>query len=125
MSLIEIDTVLVTLKRPKETVEIIPRWDFIQSRILRFYLCDNPGYQISPNFNFLGKKWSADDRHVGNNWSWRPYFFQLLALEAAGDCRRIVTSERYRDFGSEILCKTLPLRLDDHRLLMVDVMADE
>ncbi len=100
-------------------------WDFNQSRILRFFLCDNQGDQISPNFNFIGKQWAADASHVGDNWCWRPYFFQLLAMEVVGDRDRIATSERYRDFGSDVLCKTLSLRLDDHRLLMVDVMADE
>ncbi|MCQ8103063.1 EAL domain-containing protein [Methylomonas sp. SURF-2] len=100
-------------------------WNFAQSDVIRFYLCDNQGNQLSPDFSFLENQWFTDPRKIGFNWSWRPYFFQLLALEAAGDRDRIVTSERYRDFGSELLCKTLSLRLDADRILLVDIIADE
>ena len=100
-------------------------WNFNQSGVIRFYLCDNQGYQLSADFNFADDKWFTDPRKIGFNWSWRPYFFQLLALEASGDRDRIVTSERYRDFGSDFLCKTLSLRLDADRLLLVDIVATE
>jgi EAL domain-containing protein (putative c-di-GMP-specific phosphodiesterase class I) len=100
-------------------------WNFSQSGVIRFYLCDNQGYQTSPDFNFSENKWYTDPRKISFNWSWRPYFFQLLALEAAGDCNRIVTSERYRDFNSDLLCKTLSLRLDSERILLVDIVAAE
>lgn len=100
-------------------------WNFSQSNVIRFYLCDNQGYQLSPDFSFSEQKWFTDPRKIGFNWSWRPYFFQLLALEASGDKNRIVTSERYRDFGSDLLCKTLSLRLDPDRILLVDIIAAE
>lgn len=100
-------------------------WNFTQSHVIRFYMCDNQGYQLSPDFNFSGDSWFTDPRKIGFNWSWRPYFFQLLALETTGDRDRIVTSERYRDFGSELLCKTLSLRLDADRILLVDIIASE
>lgn len=100
-------------------------WNFSQSGVIRFYLCDDQGYQTSPDFNFNENKWFTDPRKIGFNWSWRPYFFQLLALEAAGDSNRIVTSERYRDFNSEVLCKTLSLRLDSGRILLLDIVAED
>lgn len=100
-------------------------WNFSQSGVMRFYLCDNLGYQTSPDFNFNDNKWYTDPRKIGFNWSWRPYFYQLLALEAASDGKRIVTSESYRDFNSEQLCKTLSLRLDDYRILLVDIVAED
>jgi len=100
-------------------------WNFTDSGVIRFYLCNNDGYQLSPDFNFSENKWFTDPRKIGFNWSWRPYFFQLLALEDSGDRNRIITSERYRDFGTELLCKTLSLRLDSDRILLVDVVASE
>ncbi len=100
-------------------------WNFNQSGVIRFYLCDNQGYQLSPDFNFEADKWYTDPRKIGFNWSWRPYFFQLLVLEATGDCNRIVTSERYRDFSTDLMCKTLSLRLDNERILLVDIVAAE
>ena len=103
----------------------LANWNFTQSGVIRFYLCDNQGYQTSPDFNFAEDKWYTDPRKIGYNWCWRPYFFQLLALESVDDPHRIITSERYRDFGSDLLCKTLSLRLDADRILLVDIVATE
>lgn len=103
----------------------LAKWNFSQSNIARFYLCDNDGRQISPNFNFTESRWYTDPRKIGFNWSWRPYFFQLIALENCGDCERIVTSERYHDFDTDLLCKTLSLRLDVDRILLVDIIVGE
>ncbi len=100
-------------------------WNFTQSGVVRFYLCDNQGNQISADFNFVEDRWFTDPRKIGFNWSWRPYFFQLLALEISGDRGRIVTSERYRDFSTDLLCKTLSLRLDAERILLVDTLAND
>lgn len=97
---------------------------FEQSGVLRFYLCNNEGDQISSNFNFTDTKWFEDSKQLGFNWAWRPYFYQLLALESAQDSYRLVTSERYRDFNTDILCKTLSLRLDDERILLIDIAAE-
>lgn len=97
---------------------------FEQSGVLRFYLCNNEGDQISSNFNFAEAKWFEDATQLGYNWAWRPYFYQLLALESAKDSYRIVTSERYRDFNTDTLCKTLSLRLDDERILLIDIAAE-
>ncbi len=100
-------------------------WNFTQSGVIRFYLCNNQGDQISPDFNFNENQWYTDPRKISFNWSWRPYFFQLLALENCGDHNRIVTSERYRDFETSLLCKTLSLRLDSERILLVDTVAND
>lgn len=97
---------------------------FEKSGVLRFYLCNNEGDQISSNFNFADGKWFEDDTQFGFNWAWRPYFYQLLALESAKDSYRIVTSERYRDFNTDVLCKTLSLRLDDQCILLIDIAAE-
>jgi EAL domain-containing protein (putative c-di-GMP-specific phosphodiesterase class I) len=103
----------------------LAKWNFSLSNIARFYLCDNDGRQISPNFNFNENQWFTDPRKIGFNWSWRPYFFQLIALESLGDCGRIVTSERYHDFDTDLLCKTMALRLDAERILLTDVIVSD
>ena len=101
-------------------------WTFEETGILRFYLCDNQGIQTSPNFNFSKNQWYADPLKVGFNWSWRSYFYYLIAMEQteADDLHNFVTSERYKDFNSEQLCKTLSIRLDSERILLVDIKAE-
>ncbi|HEY8098545.1 MAG TPA: EAL-associated domain-containing protein, partial [Methylobacter sp.] len=115
------------LKKALETdfsLNKLPAQPFEKSGVLRFYLCNNEGDQISANFNFAGGKWFEDAAQLGFNWAWRPYLYQLLALESAKDSYRVVTSERYRDFNTDILCKTLSLRLDDERILLIDIAAE-
>jgi len=115
------------LKKSLETdfhINKLSAHPFEKSGILRFYLCNNEGDQISSNFNFTESEWFEDPAQIGFNWAWRPYFYQLLALESAKDSYRLVTSERYRDFNSDMLCKTLSLRLDDERILLIDIAAE-
>lgn len=103
----------------------LAKWNFTQSNITRFYMCDNEGRQISPNFNFTENRWFTDPRKIGFNWSWRPYFFQLFARENNGDSNRIITSERYRNFDTNLYCKTLALRLDRDRILLTDIIVED
>jgi len=103
----------------------LAKWNFSQSNIARFYMCDNQGKQISPNFNFTENRWFTDPRKIGFNWSWRPYFYQLFAQEQCGNAHGIVTSERYRDFDTDLFCKTLALRLDAERILLADIIVDD
>lgn len=103
----------------------LAKWNFTHSNIVRFYLCDNNGKQISPNFNFNENQWFTDPRTINFNWSWRPYFYQLMALENCGDSGRIVTSERYHDFDTDLLCKTLAIRLDSDRILLTDIIVTD
>lgn len=94
---------------------------FKNTGLLHFYICDDRGNQISPNFNFSNGKWIADTTQLGFNWAWRPHFYEVVGFEINN---RIVTSERYRDFSTDMLCKTFALRLDETRVLLVDVVAD-
>ena len=94
---------------------------FKNTGLLNFYICDDRGNQISPNFNFSNGKWIADTTQLGFNWAWRPHFYEVVGFEINN---RIVTSERYRDFSTDMLCKTFALRLDETRVLLVDVVAD-
>lgn len=121
-------TLIYKLKEVLQTdfnLNELAKWNFGESNIVRFYLCDNQGRQISPNFNFTENNWFTDPRKIGFNWSWRPYFFQLIALENLGDSGRIVTSERYHDFDTDLLCKTLALRLDAERILLTDIVVKD
>lgn len=87
--------------------------------ILRCFICNRNGVQVSPNFNYLDRQWQADTSVLGHNWSWRPWFYQLVAAEDYS--RRILRSPPYMDISSNQRCFTLTLALDDDRVLVVDV----
>ena len=96
---------------------------FEKNGILGFYLCNNEGEQISSSFLFSQGKWSENYKERGFNWSWRPYFYQILALEYTQACDEPITSDAYRDFESDRLCKTFSIRIDEERVLLVDTVA--
>ncbi|GGE38408.1 signal transduction protein [Halopseudomonas oceani] len=88
--------------------------------LLRCFLCDAEGTQISPNFDWRGDAWHTDPRYLDHNWSWRPYFYQILA--EAGEDSRVILSNRYRDATTNQYCMTSGLFIDDSRhLLLVDI----
>ncbi len=88
--------------------------------ILRFFICDRQGLQISANWWFSDRQWHSDSGVIGSNWSWRPYFYQLVG--ASDYERRILRSSTYIDIASGKRCHTLTLALDAHRILLVDVL---
>jgi len=90
--------------------------------LLRLYQCDRHGTQITPNLEWRDGAWQADDRYLGHNWSWRPYFYQLLA--EGWDERRLILSNTYRDATTNQYCLTAGQFIDDGaRLLLVDIDA--
>lgn len=96
---------------------------FEENGILGFYICNNEGDQISSSFVFSQGKWFENHKEYGFNWSWRPYFYQILALEHPQACDEPIASDVYRDFDTDKLCKTLSIRIDEERILLVDTIA--
>ncbi|CAD5108157.1 EAL domain-containing protein [Zestomonas carbonaria] len=90
--------------------------------LLRIYQCDRNGTQISSNLDWRDGFWREDSRYVGHNWSWRPYFYQLLA--EGWEERRLILSSTYRDATSNQYCLTAGQFIDNgSRLLLVDIEA--
>lgn len=88
--------------------------------VLRCFICDRQGVQVSPNFEYREGQWQEDRRKIGHNWSWRPWFYQLVAAEDY-ECR-ILRSAPYMDISGNQRCFTLTLALDQQRVLLVDVV---
>ncbi|QXI26951.1 EAL domain-containing protein [Pseudomonas vanderleydeniana] len=90
--------------------------------LLRFYQCDRHGTQLTPNLEWRNQAWQADNSYVGHNWSWRPYFYHLLA--EGWDGRRLTLSGTYRDATTNQYCLTAGQFFDDgRRLLLIDIDA--
>ena len=90
--------------------------------LLRIYQCDRHGTQLTPNLQWDGLNWQEDARYLGHNWSWRPYFYQLLA--EGWEERRLTLSSTYRDATSNQYCMTAGQFIDNgRRLLLLDIDA--
>ncbi|PQP03345.1 MULTISPECIES: EAL domain-containing protein [Pseudomonas] len=90
--------------------------------LLRFYQCDRHGTQLTPNLEWRNNGWEADNRYLGHNWSWRPYFYHLLA--EGWDERRLTLSNTYRDATTNQYCLTAGQFFENgERLLLIDIDA--
>ena len=90
--------------------------------LLRIYQCDRNGTQLTPNLEWDGAAWQEDARYLGHNWSWRPYFYQLLA--EGWEERRLTLSTTYRDATTNQYCLTAGQFIDNGaRLLLLDIDA--
>jgi EAL domain-containing protein (putative c-di-GMP-specific phosphodiesterase class I) len=92
-----------------------------ESGIIRFYLCDHLGQQVSPNFEVGSERLHIDQSYMGYSWSHRPFFVELLTKNATRQ-DVLVCSELYRDGVSQSFCRTLALPLNDSQLLLVDAL---
>jgi EAL domain-containing protein (putative c-di-GMP-specific phosphodiesterase class I) len=90
--------------------------------LLRIYQCDRHGTQLTANLEWHEHSWHSDARYVGHNWSWRPYFYQLLA--EGWEERRLILSSTYRDATTNQYCLTAGQFTDNgKRLLLIDIDA--
>ena len=89
-------------------------------QIFRMFVADAGGTQISPTWSVMNGDWVVSHDMVGNNWCWRPYFYQLLS-SAETMHRRSVTSRQYHDAITGELVKTIACFIDDNRILLVDI----
>lgn len=90
--------------------------------LLRIYQCDRTGTQLTSNLEWHQGAWREDARYQGHNWSWRPYFYQLLA--EGWEERRLTLSTTYRDATTNQYCLTAGQFIDNgRRLLLVDIDA--
>ncbi|WPO98517.1 EAL domain-containing protein [Pseudomonas sp. HR96] len=90
--------------------------------VLRFYQCDRHGTQLTPNLEWRDQAWRSDSSYLGHNWSWRPYFYHLLA--EGWEERRVTLSNTYRDATSNQYCLTAGQFFDGgQRLMLIDIDA--
>lgn len=88
----------------------------------RLYQCDRQGTQLTANLNWQDNHWQEDPSCLGHNWSWRPYFYQLLA--EGQEQKRLSLSATYRDAGTNQYCLTAGQFIaNGQRLLLLDIDA--
>jgi len=89
--------------------------------LIRYFLCDLAGKQITPNIDFCKEGMVVDDASVGCYWSHRPYFALALGLKNKEDQR--VVSTPYVDTVTKKLCKTTALFFDADTIMLVDSIS--
>jgi len=92
--------------------------------LLRYYICDMRGKQISPNYDFESIGVLADETNIGCYWSHRPYFPVAVGLKGKTQRQQIV-SRSYIDNVTKKLCKTTSIILDNNSIMFVDSLTSD
>lgn len=89
--------------------------------LLRYFLTDYEGQQVSPNYLLRSDGQFVDEntKWQGVNWSWRPYFCEACCSDTA------IVSGTYLDIHSGKKCKTVVVRLGNGNILLVDVSVEQ
>lgn len=87
----------------------------------RMYICDEDGFQKSPNLYKSGDGWLLQPKYENKNWSWRPYFLENIIRMRTG--KRGILSDRYSDIETGEVIRTFSLPLNEKEFLFVDLCA--
>ena len=98
--------------------------NIIHSDIFRYYICDEKGNKISPNYEISTDGFHENLESIGTNLSHRPYFPAFIAARNVSD-KIFTVSEVYRDIKSRQLCRTYAINLDVNKILLVDSLVED
>ncbi|BDH63367.1 diguanylate phosphodiesterase [Lysinibacillus sp. PLM2] len=94
----------------------------LEKYAFRFYICNEEGFQTSPNIMFNKGVWNVQESAIGKNWSWRPYFlFNIIKMrnDEKGELSAI-----YSDIETGELTRTYSMAISDKEYLFVDITYD-
>lgn len=88
----------------------------------RMYICDENGFQLSPNLFKNRTGWIVQQEYLHKNWSWRPYFLENI-LKMSKE-RRGILSDLYNDIETGENIRTFSYPLKDKHFLFIDLSYD-
>jgi len=93
----------------------------LDGKAFRMYICDEDGFQKSPNLFKSGEKWILQPEYIDKNWSWRPYFLENIIRMRTG--KKGILSDRYSDIETGEVIRTFSLPLNEMEFLFVDLSS--
>ncbi len=96
----------------------------INSDIFRYYICDEKGNKISPDYEISTDGFHENIETMGMNLAHRPYFPAFIAARNISN-KIFTVSEVYRDVKSRQLCRTYAINLDVNKVLLVDALVED
>ncbi|MGG0655879.1 EAL-associated domain-containing protein [Rummeliibacillus pycnus] len=91
----------------------------LEDYAFRLYICNDEGFQTSPNIVRLNSEWIIEEEAIGKNWSWRPYF--LLNIIKLRNNLKGDLSSVYSDIRTGELTRTYSMALNNQEFLFVDI----
>jgi len=85
----------------------------------RLYVCDEDGFQTSPNIFRMRGKWIVQQDYMQKNWSWRPYFLKTI-ITMRND-QKGELSDPYSDIETGEIIRTFSIPLNAQEYLFIDI----
>lgn len=116
----------VIVHRVKPSSENIPQLEHLAQLLdhysFRLYICNEDGFQLTPNIMRIDGQWELQPRAINKNWSWRPYFLQTI-IKMRNDQNGEI-SELYRDIETGEVTRTFSIAINEQEYLFVDLSYD-
>ncbi|MBT2756197.1 EAL domain-containing protein [Mesobacillus foraminis] len=87
----------------------------------RMYICDEDGFQKSPNVFKSSQNWIIQPEYIEKNWSWRPYFLENIIKMRKE--RKGILSDRYNDIETGETIRTFCLPVNSRHFLFIDLSS--
>lgn len=91
----------------------------LENVCFRLYVCDDKGYQTSPNILFKDHKWITQNRYLKSNWSWRPYFLENI-IKMRNEKKGIL-SDLYSDIETGETIRTFSYPINNKEYVFLDL----
>lgn len=85
----------------------------------RMYVCDEDGFQLSPNIYKKDQDWIIQEEYLHKNWSWRPYFLENIFKMKSE--KKGILSDLYCDIESGDTIRTFSYPLSTKEYLFIDI----
>lgn len=94
----------------------------LEAYAFRFYICNEEGFQTSPNIFFKNGTWNVHNNAIGKNWSWRPYFlFNIIKMR---NDEKGQLSSAYSDIETGELTRTYSMPINNKEFVFIDISYD-
>jgi EAL domain-containing protein (putative c-di-GMP-specific phosphodiesterase class I) len=91
----------------------------LENVCFRLYVCDDQGYQTSPNILHKDGKWLSQQQYVNSNWSWRPYFLENI-IKMRNEKKGIL-SDLYTDIETGETIRTFSYPVNNKEYIFLDL----
>lgn len=88
----------------------------------RMYVCNEDGFQKTPNMFKKEKLWVLQDEYKQKNWSWRPYFLENIIKMRTE--KKGILSDLYNDIETGEMTRTFSYPLNTQDYLFIDLSYD-
>ncbi|MDI2587226.1 EAL domain-containing protein [Psychrobacillus sp. NEAU-3TGS] len=102
-----------------DTNQLLALAEALDNYSFRLYICDEEGFQTSPNIMRVNDKWHIQKEAINKNWSWRPYFLKTIITMRNNQSG--VFSDVYSDIDTGEMTRTFSLPINVNGYLFIDI----